>query len=133
MKNRILFVILILFFAVLFVISCFVNNPYSVRISLLFQNKSSKDIDLIWAQNFNKEFLNIQGISEVFTVSSYDSCSIYIKLNPFLINKTKTINELKIKLDCLINNINFYNENIFVDFDYEYAINPTHYLVFSFY
>lgn len=133
MKNRILFVILILFFAVLFAISCFVNNPYSVRISLLFQNKSSKDIDLIWAQNFNKEFLNIQGISEVFTVSSYDSCNIYIKLNPFLINKTKTINELKIKLDCLINNINFYNENIFVDFDYEYAINPTHYLVFSFY
>ena len=133
MKNKLYFIIFILFIITFFIFLCFKNNPYSIRISLLFQNKSSKDIDSIWAQNFNRELLSVKGINEVFTVSSYDCCNIYIKLNPFLINKTKLISEIKIKIDSLINNINFYNENIFIDFDYEYNINPSHYLVFSFF
>ena len=70
MKNKLYFIIFILFIITFFIFLCCKNNPYSIRISLLFQNKSSKDIDSIWAQNFNRELLSIKGIDEVFTVSS---------------------------------------------------------------
>lgn len=121
MKKILLIIFSIFLFLIIFCIFLYTQNPYYIRINIKFNNMSATKIDDIFAKDLKDNILNIENVNELIIFSKQNNLNLYCKINPFIVNKNKTIQNIELGLNNFISNIDDdIKKNIEINFDYEY-------------
>lgn len=100
MKKNIFIFISGIFFIFLFVFIIVFNNRnnFEIRIKAEFENVSVEDINNNFAEKIKDRLIELKEINKVVLFSKENTCSVYCKINPFVINKKQAIEKVQRKI-----------------------------------
>ena len=130
MRKNLFIIIICIFFISIIVLFIVLNNEnnFEIRIQAGFENVPVDEINNNFAEKIKDKLTGIEELKKIFIFSKENNCTIYCKINPFLINKKQII--AKIQRKIVFNNDDIlYPDNI--DFDDMYNKKYDTFLIIS--
>lgn len=115
MKKYILIIVFLITFFAFYIIQ---KNSYSIRINFPLKGMNCEKINFQIANKISEILLQIEQIKDFVIFSKQDSCSVYIKIKPFLMLRKKLAFEIARKFDNEFENLNFDLDD---EYDYPYC------------